>query len=223
MGAPGGQAFVLDAWILFRYLCSLVCKQSRDTLLSLPKSIVWNLPHLGIPLFSWLWNGESMGLQECAVRSHSQGRLFSEVFLILQSGEERSVNKSKFRTEKGQRQQWMGLMIKRPSILRMFCSRLYHLHCLSNRRWKLAPPISILNWLKLCNKKRCPIHLKESLHGLKVTMVCSCKNYTVSKEASCPVGAPALTSLQRRFQMEPDFSRVVFCSVMICGKAGVPM
>lgn len=60
--SPGNLAFVLGGeWGFFRFLSSWVLKGDRDTLLSFPKAIVWDLPHLRTPLFPWLWSGESVG------------------------------------------------------------------------------------------------------------------------------------------------------------------
>lgn len=58
--SQGELAFVCGWVSLFRYLCSLDLKGNRDTLPSVPKSTVWNLPRLGTPLFSCLWNVESL-------------------------------------------------------------------------------------------------------------------------------------------------------------------
>lgn len=117
----------------------------------------------------------------------------------------------------GQRQQWMGGMIKRPSNF----GRFVHISATSTASvtkdgsWHRP----FLFWIdRSCVIKRCPMNLKGSLHGWRGPMVYSRKNYTVSKGASCPVGAPALTSFRRRFQMEPGFFRVVFCSMWFVEK-----
>ena len=82
-GSPGGNwPLCVDEWVFFRYLCSLVLKGNRDSLPSVPKSIVRNLPHLGTPLFSWLWNGGSLEFAGMCCLGMSPGEALLWVFHV---------------------------------------------------------------------------------------------------------------------------------------------
>lgn len=123
-GSPRGNwPLCVDEWVFFRYLCSLDLKGNRDTLPSVPKSTVWNLPHLGTPLFSCLWNVESLEFAGTCCLD-----VFPREALLWQPSSCVPYISPCSMIERGQRQWWMDATVERPSPLWTFCSSPYHIY-----------------------------------------------------------------------------------------------